>query len=132
LQPLPPQPTRDRKQIRLGALIWAAGYLPAMVAPLLLWPKIDTPGGPSALANYSLLVPLIGPYVSAIAAPALAADGSGRAVLSSWSVPWLLTSGLLQTTGFVVLLYGAIPRLRVIDAVAVLPTPSGATVIGRF
>lgn len=132
LQPVPLTPSRDRKQIRIGALIWAAGYLPAFVAPLLLWPQVDTPGGPSALANYSLLIPLIGPYVSAIAGPAQAEAGNGRAVLSSWSVPWLLTSGLLQTTGFVYLLSGAIPRLRSIDAIAVMPTPAGVNVIGRF
>ena len=60
LQPLPPPIRRDPKQIRVGALIWAAGYLPAFIAPLLLWPKADTADGPSALANYSLLVPLLG------------------------------------------------------------------------
>ena len=123
---------RDPKQIRVGALIWAAGYLPAFIAPLLLWPKADTADGPSALANYSLLVPLLGPYISAIAAPAQAEEGNGRAVLSAWSVPWLLTSGLLQTTGFVMLLHGAIPRLREVDGIAVLPTSNGATVLGRF
>lgn len=132
LQPLPPPIRRDPKQIRIGALIWAAGYLPAFIAPLLLWPKVDTVDGPSALANYSLFVPLIGPYLSAIAAPAQAAEGNGRAVLSAWSVPWLLTSGLLQTTGFVYLLSGAIPRLRDLDGIAVLPTANGATVLGRF
>ena len=132
LQPLPPPIRRDPKQIRVGALIWAAGYLPAFIAPLLLWPKADTADGPSALANYSLLVPLLGPYISAIAAPAQAEEGNGRAVLSAWSVPWLLTSGLLQTTGFVMLLHGAIPRLREVDGIAVLPTSNGATVLGRF
>jgi hypothetical protein len=132
LQPVPLTPSRDRKQIRIGALIWAAGYLPALVAPLLLWPQVDTPGGPSALANYSLLIPLIGPYVSAIAGPAQAEAGNGRAVLSSWSVPWLLTSGLVQTTGFVYLLSGAIPRLRSTGAIAVMPTPAGVNVMGRF
>lgn len=132
LQPLPPPIRRDAKQIRMGALIWAAGYLPAFIAPLLLWPKVDTADGPSALANYSLLVPLIGPYISAIAAPAQAEEGNGRAVLSAWSVPWLLTSGLLQTTGFVMLLSGAIPRLRDVDGIAILPTSNGATVLGRF
>lgn len=129
--PLPPV-RREPKQIRLGALIWAAGYLPALIAPLLLWPRVDTPDGPSALANYSLLVPLIGPYISAIAAPAQADDGNGRAVLSAWSVPWLLTSGLLQTTGFVLLLHGAIPKLRATDDIALIPTGSGAAMIGRF
>lgn len=129
--PLPPV-RREPKQIRLGALIWAAGYLPALIAPLLLWPRVDTPDGPSALANYSLLVPLIGPYISAIAAPAQAEEGNGRAVLSAWSVPWLLTSGLLQTTGFVLLLHGALPRLRASDDVALIPTGNGAAVIGRF
>lgn len=129
--PLPPV-RREPKQIRLGALIWAAGYLPALIAPLLLWPRVDTPDGPSALANYSLLVPLIGPYISAIAAPAQAEEGNGRAVVSAWSVPWLLTSGLLQTTGFVLLLHGALPRLRASDDVALIPTGNGAAVIGRF
>lgn len=129
--PLPPV-RRDPKQVRLGALIWAGGYLPALIAPLLLWPRVDTPDGPTALANYSLLVPLIGPYISAIAAPAQAEAGNGRAVMSAWSVPWLLTSGLLQTTGFVLLLHGALPRLRVVDDVAVIPTGSGTAVVGRF
>ncbi len=129
--PLPPV-RRDPKQVRLGALIWAGGYLPALIAPLLLWPRVDTLDGPTALANYSLLVPLIGPYISAIAAPAQAEEGNGRAVMSAWSVPWLLTSGLLQTTGFVLLLHGALPRLRVVDDVAVIPTGSGTAVVGRF
>ena len=118
--------------MKVGALIWAAGYLPAFVVPLVLWPRVDTNGGPSALANYSLLVPVAGPLVSAIAAPAQAQDGTGRAVMSSWSVPWLLTSGLVQATGLAIFVLGARPHLLLDDSIVLLPTNSGVMALGRF
>jgi hypothetical protein len=58
---------RDLRKVRIGALIWAAGYLPALVAPLVLWPRVESGEGPSALANYSLLVPVVGITAGVIA-----------------------------------------------------------------
>ena len=113
-------------------MIWAAGYLPALVAPLVLWPRVESGEGPSALANYSLLVPVVGPLVSAIAAPAQTDDGNGRAVMSSWSVPWLLTSGLLQATGLAILISGARPHLLLDDSLVLFPTTNGVMAAGRF
>jgi hypothetical protein len=123
---------RDLRKVRIGALIWAAGYLPALVAPLVLWPRVESGEGPSALANYSLLVPVVGPLVSAIAAPAQTDDGNGRAVMSSWSVPWLLTSGLLQATGLAILISGARPHLLLDDSLVLFPTTNGVMAAGRF
>ncbi|HNI60816.1 MAG TPA: hypothetical protein PKW11_12790, partial [Pseudomonadota bacterium] len=69
---------------------------------------------------------------SAIAAPAQTDDGNGRAVMSSWSVPWLLTSGLLQATGLAILISGARPHLLLDDSLVLFPTTNGVMAAGRF
>lgn len=135
--PLAPPPAspligKDPRKMRFGALIWAAGYLPAFVVPLVMWPQVGTEGGPTAVSTYSLLVPVAGPLVSAIAAPLEAPDGAGRATMSTWSVPWLLTSGVLQATGFAVFLRGVLPNYRPDDSLVLVPTTNGISALGRF
>lgn len=121
---------KDPRKIRTGALIWAAGYLPAFVAPLVLWPGADTSTGQSSLALFSLLIPVAGPVVSAVAAPAQAETKT--AVISSWSVPWLLTSGLVQAAGFALFVRGLLPNYRPDDSIVFLPQANGLAAAGRF
>ena len=110
LLPIEFRPQRDKRLLKIGAGLLAGGYLSAVVVSLGLATALDQPDAPSAAANYTLLIPVIGPFVSAIVAPATNDRGNARPLISSWSLPWALTSGLVQVAGFAVLLKGAIPR----------------------
>lgn len=110
LLPIEFRPQRDRRLLKIGAGLLAGGYLPAVAVSLGLATALDDPDAPSAAANYTLLIPVIGPLVSAVVAPVTNERGNARPLLSSWSLPWALTSGLLQVAGFAVLVKGAIPR----------------------
>jgi hypothetical protein len=101
---------RDRRLMKIGATLLAAGYLPALAVSIGLAPSIGQPNAPSAAANYTLLVPVLGPFLSAVVAPTGASSGDPRPLISSWSVPWALTSGLVQAAGFAALVAGALPR----------------------
>lgn len=105
-------PRPDRSLTRAGALLLAGGYLPALVMPLVFARTVGEPDSPTALMNYSLLIPVAGPFVSAIAARVQNPRGAGGALVSSWSLPWMLTSGVLQVAGVVVLGVG-VRRVRV-------------------
>lgn len=110
LVPVQIQRRRDRRLLKIGAGLLASGYLPALAVSLGLASSVGQPDAPSAAANYTLLIPVVGPLVSAVVAPATNEHGNGRPLISSWSLPWALTSGLLQVAGFAALVAGAIPR----------------------
>jgi hypothetical protein len=112
VQPVLFVPRPDRSLTRAGALLLAGGYLPALVMPLVFARTVGEPDSPTALMNYSLLIPVVGPFVSAIAARVQNPRGAGGALVSSWSLPWMLTSGVLQVAGVVVLGVGT-RRVRV-------------------
>lgn len=112
VQPVLFVPRPDRSLTRAGALLLAGGYLPALVMPLVFARTVGEPDSPTALMNYSLLIPVVGPFVSAIAARVQNPRGAGGALVSSWSLPWMLTSGVLQVAGAVVLGVGT-RRVRV-------------------
>jgi hypothetical protein len=111
LPPAPPAgPRRNRRLMKIGALLFGAGYLPALVIPLALSGSLDQPNAPSPASNYTVMIPLFGPLVTGIVAPATDPGGHAGQLISSWSVPWILTSGVLQATGFTLFVIGAIPR----------------------
>lgn len=110
LLPIEFRPQRDKRLLKIGVGLLAGGYLSAVVVSLGLATALDQPDAPSAAADYTLLIPVVGPLVSAIVAPAINDRGNARPLISSWSLPWALTSGLVQVAGFAVLLRGAIPR----------------------
>lgn len=103
-------PRRNKRLMTIGSLLLSAGYLPALIIPLALSTSLDRENAPSPAANYTLLIPLLGPFVSGIIAPAQNENGHRGQIASSWSVPWMATSGLLQVTGFTLLVFGAMKR----------------------
>lgn len=110
LVPIEFRPRRDRRLMKIGGGLLAGGYLPALAVSLGLSAFVGQPDAPSAAATYTLLIPVVGPLLSAIVAPATNERGNARPLLSSWSLPWALTSGLVQVAGFALLVKGAIPR----------------------
>lgn len=130
LRPIEFRPQRDRRLLKLGGALLAGGYLPALAVAVALAPSVGQPDAPSAAANYTLLVPVLGPLISAVVAPATNEHGNARPLISSWSLPWALTSGLIQVAGFAVLVTGAVPhRVPVLAArLQLLPQagPGGA------
>lgn len=106
---------RNPRLMKIGALLFAAGYLPALVVPLGLSGSLDMENAPTPAANYTVMIPLLGPLISGIIAPATNQNGHGGQVFSSWSAPWLLTSGLLQGVGFALLVHGAIRRPTLVE-----------------
>jgi len=110
LNPIEFRPLRDRRLMKLGGALLAGGYLPALAVAVGFSPFIGQPDAPSAAANYTLLIPVLGPLISAVVAPATNERGNARPLISSWSLPWALTSGLVQVAGFAVLVTGAVPR----------------------
>lgn len=106
---------RNPRLLKIGALLFAAGYLPAVVVPLGLSGSLDMENAPTPAANYTVMIPLLGPLISGIIAPATNQNGHGGQVFSSWSAPWLLTSGLLQGVGFALLVHGAIRRPTLVE-----------------
>ena len=117
VQPLaepPPSLTvrRSPRRMKIGALLLGIGYAPAVALALALSPQAGEPGGPSLGANYTLFIPGVGPIVSGIYAPATSPPGTAGRVLTSWTLPLVLTLGLLQATGTALLIDGAVPALR--------------------
>lgn len=110
LQPIEFRPQRDRRLLKIGGALLAGGYLPALAVSIGYATALDDPAAPSPAANYTLLIPVLGPLISAIVAPATNDRGNARPLVSSWSLPWALTSGLVQVAGFAILVKGAIPR----------------------
>lgn len=106
---------RSPRLMKIGALLFSAGYLPALVVPLGLSGSLDMENAPNPATNYTVMIPLLGPLISGIIAPATNQNGHGAQVFSSWSAPWLLTSGLLQGVGFALLVYGAVRRPTLVE-----------------
>lgn len=106
---------RNRRLLRIGALLFSAGYLPALVVPLGLSGSLEMENAPNPASNYTVMIPLLGPLISGIIAPATNENGHAGQVFSSWSAPWLLTSGLLQGIGFALMVYGAIRRPTLVE-----------------
>lgn len=117
LEPLPDPPAmpvrrRDPRLMKIGGLLLGIGYAPAVALALALSSQAGEPGGPSLASNYTLLVPSIGPVLSGVIAPATSPPGTARAVVSGWTLPILLTLGLIQGTGTALLIAGATPAIR--------------------
>lgn len=117
LDPLPdppavPTPRRDPRLIKLGGLLLGIGYAPAVALAIALSSQAGQNGGPSLASNYTLLVPALGPVASGIIAPAGSPPGTTGAVITGWTLPILLTLGLMQGTGSALLIAGAIPKIR--------------------
>lgn len=117
IEPLPdlpalPERRRDPRLMKIGGLLLAIGYAPAVAVALALSSQAGQPGGPNLASNYTLLVPALGPVASGIIAPATSPPGSAGAVVTGWTLPILLSLGLIQGTGGALLIHGATPQNR--------------------
>ncbi|MFO0573170.1 MAG: hypothetical protein U1A78_04160 [Polyangia bacterium] len=124
----------DRRSPRLwkaGAALFFGAYVPTLAAAAIMAPFLGQPDAPSATATYTLMVPALGPLISAVAAPASRPGPPYGPSIVGWSVPWLLTSGLLQAAGLTLIIVGATPR-RTAARLELSPQPSGVLLSGRF
>jgi hypothetical protein len=124
----------DRRSPRLwkaGAALFFGAYVPTLAAAVIMAPFLGQPDAPSATATYTLMVPVLGPLISAVAAPASRPGPPYGPTIVGWSVPWLATSGLLQAAGLTLLIVGATPR-RTATRLELSPQPSGVLLSGRF
>lgn len=117
IEPLPdppalPTPRRDPRMLKIGGLLLGIGYAPAVALAIALSAQAGQNGGPSLASNYTLLVPGLGPVASGIIAPAGSPPGTAGAVITGWTLPILLTLGLMQGTGSALLIAGATPKIR--------------------
>lgn len=133
---------QNRKLLITGSVLLAAGYLPALVMPMVFAGFLDQEGAPTPAANFTLLVPVLGPLLSGITAPvqAIGRGEPGGPLVSSWSLPWIATSGLVQATGLAVLIVAgkrqAALRRQATPHVLVTPLArpgeTGLVLSGRF
>lgn len=133
---------QNRKLLITGGVLLAAGYLPALVMPMVFAGFLDQEGAPTPAANFTLLVPVLGPLLSGITAPvqAIGRGEPGGPLVSSWSLPWIATSGLVQATGLAVLIVAgkrqAALRRQAMPHVLVTPLArpgeTGLVLSGRF
>lgn len=121
---------RSPRLWKLGAALFFGAYVPTLVAAAAMAPSLDSPSAPSRAAVYSLMVPALGPVISAVSAPASRQGPPYGPTLVGWSVPWLLTSGLLQAAGLTVMILGATPRRTATLELA--PQPGAVMLSGRF
>lgn len=107
---------RDLRAVRIGSVVLAVGYVPAVALAAVLGSHAGEPNAPSALTNYALVVPIVGPLVSGLAAPLGNESGHAGALVTSWTLPIVLTLGLMQIGGGALLLHGAMVKDRQISA----------------
>jgi hypothetical protein len=103
----------DRRTPRLwkaGLAIFLGGYVPSLITATAIAPFLDQIDSPSPAANYSLMVPGLGPLISAAAAPASRSGPPYGPSIVGWSLPVLITSGLVQATGLTLMIVGLTPR----------------------
>lgn len=103
---------REPRLMKIGGLLLGIGYAPALALALALAPQAGEPGAPSLAMNYTLLIPVAGPVISGVLAPATAPPGTAYGAVTTWTLPLVLSLGLVQTTGLALLAAGAVPRLR--------------------
>lgn len=131
----------DRRTPRLwkaGLAIFLGGYVPSLITAVAIAPYLGEPDAPPPAANYALMVPALGPLISAAAAPASRDRGPYGPSIVGWSLPVLITSGLVQATGLTVMIIGLTPRrtarLQGLPPrrVALAVQPGGLLLSGRF
>ncbi len=95
-----------------GISLFAIGYAAAFISGLTMGPIFINDSSSSDRAvgagSFCLLIPVLGPFLSAIVTPAMATSSSSSSYYRSndasslalvWSLPWILTSGAMQVIG---------------------------------
>lgn len=137
-----------RFEDRTNPGLWGAGlalWLAAMVPPVVMGPLYARQNTEDKNIYYTLMVPIVGPFISGIWLPLTRAPGDSRnELVKNYTVPWIVGDGITQLVGFTMLLAGAqktrvplTPTLaRYIDEVHVSPVAtgggSGIGLVGRF
>lgn len=137
-----------RFEDRTNPGLWGAGlalWLAAMVPPAVMGPLYARQNTEDKNIYYTLMVPIVGPFISGIWLPLTRAPGDARnELVKNYTLPWVVGDGITQLAGFTMLLAGAqktrvplTPTLaRYIDDVHVSPVAtgggSGIGLVGRF
>lgn len=124
-----------------GLALWLA----AMVPPAVMGPLYARQNTEDKNIYYTLMVPIVGPFISGIWLPLTRAPGDARnELVKNYTLPWIIGDGITQLAGFTMLLAGAqktrvplTPTLaRYINEVHVSPVAtgggSGIGLVGRF
>jgi hypothetical protein len=119
----------DRGLIAGGIVLLSTGYMGALLTgSLMLSFNNSSSSGPSSTATGTLLIPVLGPFIS------------GFAYLNSaWSIPWMMVDGAAQVAGLAMIIAGAKSKRKVpvfSDRLRVSPYATwdggGVAVTGRF
>lgn len=129
-----------------GLTLWLSALVPAVVmGPLYAENPVfgeHTDAQTHSTIHYTLMAPVVGPFISGIWLPLVSEDRRYAAL--HYTVPWIVADGLAQLAGVTMLIAGAQKtkyRLspaasRVVRSLQVAPikTPelSGLSVVGRF
>jgi hypothetical protein len=118
--------------------MWGAGlalWLSAMVPPLVMGPLYAQreSGSERKAIYYTLMVPVLGPFISGIWLPVKTRADFGDYAVREYAIPWIVADGLTQVAGFTLLVLGLQPRplppklSRVLGNVRITPYAAGQT-----
>jgi len=135
-----PTPARQGERQR-NAGLWGAGlsmWLCASIPPLVFGPLYASQtSGDRKPIFYSLMVPVLGPFISGIWLPAVSRSKDDA---RDYTVPWIVADGLTQVVGLTLFIIGIKPHplpprlARVLGDVRLTPYASGqgAGIAGSF
>jgi hypothetical protein len=129
-----------------GLAMWLSAWVPALVFGPLNAEEYKPYGEKTDATtrraiHYTLMAPVVGPFISGIWLPVVSYDGKDAAI--NYSVPWIVADGITQLVGFSLLLAGYTKRrvpVRMlggtVQSLRVAPYATGDTngiaVLGRF
>lgn len=128
--------SRRSGMIAAGIVLLSAGYMPALITGGLA----TLFNGPT-LTGSTLLVPVVGPFLSSLAALTNPQEmGLGKSAARDWATGWSLVDGAIQVTGLALLIAGGRARPAAtpsfVERVQILPYSTqnggGVVVSGRF
>ena len=102
--PMRLEPRPDRRMFAAGWTLLSLGYTAAFISGM----TYGITGSTSNSSRYdsgfqasawTLLVPVLGPFLSGVLAPAMSSAPDRRAAGLTWSLPWMLVDGVVQVAG---------------------------------
>src|SRR5262249_9092036 len=113
---------RNRGMIAAGASLLATSYTAALVSGAVFLAFGSNSNSDFRTSSGTLLVPLLGPFISSIVYRNVA-----------WSVPWSVVDGTAQGAGLALLIAGAMSKRRVTilgERLQIVPTGAGLLATG--
>lgn len=117
--------------------LWGAGltmWLAALIPTWIYGPKeASTTSGTRKTIYYTLMIPVLGPFISGIWLPVEAKAKAGDDIVITYTVPWIVADGLAQVAGLTMLAIGVQQRplparvARYLPDVRIAPYAGGST-----